>query len=167
MENGDAGMIHVPPGAGKRVWVAEELMTFVVSGGDTDGRYALTDSTVPPGGESPNHVHYREDEAFWVLEGEIEVTVGGETITARPGSFVRLPRNIPHAYVNAGSTPVRFLTLMVPAGLEKFFEVVGKTAKDPSSPPPFEEEDVEKLLTTATEYGVEILPPPQAQPNPR
>lgn len=157
-----AGIVHVPPGAGKRLWVAEELMTFVVSGGDTGGRYALTDSTVPPGGEAPNHVHRREDEAFWVLEGEIEVTVGEDTVTAGPGSFVGLPKGIPHAYVNAGPAPARFLTLMVPAGLEGFFEEVGKPATDPSSPPPFAEEDVEKLLMVAPKYGVEILPPPEA-----
>jgi quercetin dioxygenase-like cupin family protein len=166
MENVEAGDFHVPAGTGEKLWVADELMTFVVSGGDTDGRYAVTDSTVPPGGEAPPHVHHREDEALWVLEGEVEVTVGDATVTAGPGSFVRLPRGVPHAYANTAPAPVRFLTLMVPAGLEGFFREVGKPATDPSpdpsSPPPFGEDDLEKLLSVAPRYGVEILPPPQA-----
>ncbi|QIN82176.1 cupin domain-containing protein [Rubrobacter tropicus] len=154
----DHGVVHVAPGEGKKLWIVDELMTFVVSGGETRGTYALTDSTVPPGGEAPPHVHHREDEAFWMLEGELEVTVGDDTVTASPGSFVRLPRDVPHSYINAASAPARFLTLMVPAGLEGLFEEVGKPATNPASPPPFGEEDVEKLLTVAPGYGVEILP---------
>ena len=103
MESVDGQAVHVPPGKGKRLWVADKLMTFVVSGGETGGAYALTDSTVPPGGEAPPHVHRREDEAFWVLEGEIEVTVGDDTLTASRDSFVRLPRDVPHSYVNAAT----------------------------------------------------------------
>ena len=69
METNEKGAVHVPPGEGKKLWVAEELMNFVISGEDTGGGYALTDSTVPPRGEAPPHIHHREDEAFWVIEG--------------------------------------------------------------------------------------------------
>lgn len=154
-------MTHVPPGGGKKLWVADELMTFVVSGEETGGKYSLTDSTVPPRGEAPPHIHHREDEAFWVLEGELEIMVGGRKLEARSGTFIHLPRGIIHTYKNAGATPARFLSLMVPAGLEKFFEEVGKPGTDPSSPPPFGEEDVQRLLAVAPKYGVEIPPPPE------
>lgn len=159
MESGKSNAVRVAPGEGRKLWVAEELMTFVASSEDTDGRYALTDSTVPPGGEAPPHLHHREDEAFWVLEGDLEIMAGEQKFEAGAGSFVHLPRGIAHAYKNIGATPARFLTLMVPAGLERFFEEVGKPPTDSHSPPPFEEEDVEKLLTAAPKYGVEILPP--------
>ena len=76
-----------------------------------------------------------------------------------PESFVHLPKGIQHAYENIGTGPARFLTLIVPAGLEKFFEEVGKPGTDLSSPPPFEEEDLEKLLAVAPRYGAEILLP--------
>ncbi|HSH58997.1 MAG TPA: quercetin 2,3-dioxygenase, partial [Acidimicrobiales bacterium] len=145
---------------GKKLWVADELVTVVVSGDATGGAYALTDSTVPAGGEAPPHVHHREVEALWVLEGALEIVAGGETFEASAGSFVHLPRGVPHAYRNVGTAPARFLTLMVPAGLEKFFEEVGKPGEDPSSPPPFGEADLRRLLAAAPEYGVEILPPP-------
>ncbi len=150
---------YVPPGEGKKLWVADELMTFVVSGEDTGGAYSLTDSVVPPQGGPPPHIHHREDEAFWVLEGELEVFVGEDALRVGTGSFVHLPRGVLHAYENVGATPARFLTLMVPAGLEKFFEEVGKPATDLSSPLPFEEGDIDRLLAVAPKYGVEIPPP--------
>jgi quercetin dioxygenase-like cupin family protein len=153
--------VHIADGEGKTLWVADELMTFKVSGEDTAGAYALTDSVVPPGGGPPPHIHHREDEAFWVLQGELEVMVGETAFRASAGSFVHLPKDIPHAYENVGTGPARFLTLVVPAGVEKFFEEVGNPGNDVSSPPPFEEEDIEKLLAVAPKYGAEILPPPE------
>ena len=72
----------VTEGEGKMLWVVDELMTFKASGEDTGGAYALTDSMVPPGGGPPPHIHHCEDEAFWVLVGELEVLVG-ETIRIR------------------------------------------------------------------------------------
>jgi mannose-6-phosphate isomerase-like protein (cupin superfamily) len=68
--------LFVNEGEGKKLWVADELITFKASGEDTGGAYSLTDSVVPPGGGPPPHIHHREDEAFWVLEGELEITVG-------------------------------------------------------------------------------------------
>ncbi|HEV2743820.1 MAG TPA: cupin domain-containing protein [Rubrobacter sp.] len=91
--------------------------------------------------------------------GELEVSVGGDGFRAGAGSFVHLPRGVIHSYRNVGTGPARFLTLMVPAGLEKFFEEVGKPGTDVSSPPPVGEEDIDKLLALAPKYGVEIPPP--------
>ena len=76
MEANQPGAIHISEGEGKMLWVVDELMTFKVSGEDTGGAYSLTDSVVPPGGGPPPHIHHREDEAFWVLEGELQVMVG-------------------------------------------------------------------------------------------
>ena len=159
MEANQRAAIHVPEGEGKMLWVVDELITFKASGEDTGGAYSLTDSVVPSGGGPPPHVHHREHEAFWVLEGELEVQVGENTFRAGAGSFVHLPKDIQHAYQNVGTGAARFLTLMVPGGLEKFFEEVGKPATDLSCPPPFEEEDIDELLAVAPKYGVEILLP--------
>ena len=159
MEANQRAAIHIPEGEGKMLWVVDELITFKASGEDTGGAYSLTDSVVPPGGGPPPHVHHHEHEAFWVLEGELEVQVGENTFRAAAGSFVHLPKDIQHAYQNVGTGPARFLTLMVPSGLERFFEEVGKPATDRSSPPPFGEEDIDELLAVAPKYGVEILLP--------
>ncbi len=165
METNEQGATLVPPGEGKKLWVTDELMTFKASGEDTGGAYSLTDSMVPPQGGPPPHIHHREDEAFWVLEGELEVLVGEDRFKAGAGSFVHLPKGVLRSYQNVGTGPARFLTLMVPAGLEKFFEEVGKPGTDLSSPPPFEEEDIDKLLVVAPKYGVEIPPPPEPWAN--
>ena len=69
MDTNERGAVHVPPGEGERLWVAEELMTLVISGEDTGGKYALTDSTVPPQGEALPHIHHREDGAFPTWKG--------------------------------------------------------------------------------------------------
>ena len=162
METNERGATFVPSGEGKKLWVADELMTFKASGEDTGGAYSLTDSIVPPQGGPPPHLHHREDEAFWVLERELEILVGENTFRAGAGSFVHLPKGVLHSFQNVGTGPARFLTLIVPAGLEKFFEEVGKAGtEDPSSPPPFGEEDIDKLLAVAPKYGVEIPPPPE------
>ena len=82
------------------LWVVDELMTFKASAEHTGGAYSLTDSVVHSGGGPPPHVHHREHEAFWVLEGELEVQVGENTFRANAGSFLHLPKGIPHAYEN-------------------------------------------------------------------
>jgi quercetin dioxygenase-like cupin family protein len=159
MEANQRPAIHISENEGKMLWVADELMTFKASSEDTGGAYSLTDSVVPPLGGVPPHIHHREDEAFWVLDGELEVLVGENTFRAGAGSYVHLPKGIPHTYKNVSTKAARFLTLMVPGGLEKFFEEVGKPGTDLSSPPPFEEEDLDRLLAVAPRYGVEILMP--------
>ena len=162
MKANQPSAMHVTEREGKMLWVVDELMTFKATGEDTGGAYSLTDSVVPSGGGPRPHIHHREDEAFWVLEGELEVMVGESTFKASAGSFVHLPKDIPHSYENIGLGPARFITLIVPAGLERFFEEVGKPGSDVSSPPPFGEEDIDKVLAIAPKYGAEILLPEEA-----
>jgi hypothetical protein len=88
--------------------------------------------------------------------------VGQETFRAGVGSFVHLPKGVLHSYQSVGEVPARFLTLMLPAGLEGFFQEVGKPVTHLSSSPPLEEDDIARLLTVAPKYGVEIPPPPEA-----
>lgn len=150
---------HLADGEGKTVWmVGTDLMTFKATGEDTGGAYALFDSLVLPGGGPPPHIHHREAESFYVLEGEFEFLAGDRWIKAAPGSFVHIPKGSLHTLRNAGDEVGRLLTLVVPAGLDRFFEEAGEPGTDISSPsgPP----DVEKLLKTAERYGIEFPPPP-------
>jgi quercetin dioxygenase-like cupin family protein len=151
---------HVAPGEGKALWVAGDLVTFKVVGEDTGRAYSLFEVESNPGGGPPPHVHRSEDEIFCVLEGEHEVSIGGRTIRASAGSIVYGPRNVSHAYKNVGETPGRIIGFVAPAGLEGFFEEVGEEATDESSPPPFGQKEIEKLLAAAPKYGIEILPAP-------
>ena len=110
------GVTHVPEGEGKKVWsVGTDLITFKATGEDTGGAFALFDMLVLPGGGPPPHIHTRESESFYVLEGEFEFLAGDEWIKASPGSFVHVPKGALHTLKNAGSEVGRLLTLVAPA----------------------------------------------------
>jgi quercetin dioxygenase-like cupin family protein len=151
---------HLAPGEGKALWVAGGLVTLKVGGEDTDGAYSLFEVELQPEVGPPPHVHHREDETFCVLEGELEFLVGERTIRASAESVIYGPRNVPHTFKNVGTTPATMLAFVTPAGIEEFFEEVGEEATERSSPPPFGQEEIERILATAPKYGQEILPPP-------
>src|SRR5688572_10371319 len=116
-------------------------------GEDTDGKYALWEALVPPGGGPPPHVHSREEEGFYILEGEITFFVGEQRIVATAGMFANMPVGTPHAFKNESSKPARMLISVAPAGLEKMFFEVGQplpVGAQTALPPT--KEEIEKLL---------------------
>ena len=159
METNAQEPIHVAPGEGTMRWVVGDLVTFKITGEDTNGAFTLGEEVTPPQGGPPPHLHTHEDETFYVVEGELEFVVGESTISAGAGSVVHGPRSIPHSFRNVGSTPSRMAVIITPAGLEGFFEEAGEPVTDPSSPPKGPP-DVERLVTVAQKYGIKILPPP-------
>ncbi len=160
MENTERGATQVAPSEGKTLWVLGDLYRFLADSGDTNGAFALFETTATPGLPGPPpHIHHREDEALYVLEGELELNVEGSISTAGPGSFVNIPKGTLHTWRNAGSTHAKVLGMVAPGGFEGFFEEVGEPATDPSSPPAGPP-DVEKVMATAPKYGLEMPPPP-------
>ncbi len=148
--------ITLKPGKGKSLWVLGDLYTFKVVGEDTGGSFALIEGQVQPENGPPPHIHHREDETFYVLEGEFSFLHGDITFTATAGSFVYIPKGTLHTFKNIGTSQGRFLVVITPAGFEKFFEEIGEPAIDKSSPPPFNQATVEKLLTIAPKYHLEV-----------
>ncbi len=144
-------------GQGKSIWVVGDLYTILAAGEDTGGAYALIQAEVPPQSGPPAHVHHREDEAFYVLEGKVLFEADGRTMVAAAGSWVTLPWGTRHSFKNVGQTTAKMLILVTPSGLEKFFQEVGTPATNTmASPPP---PDIAKLLAVAPKYGLEIEPP--------
>src|SRR5438876_265687 len=94
-------------GEGPAYWVVGDRYTILASGEDTGGAYALIHAEVPPGGGPPPHVHRREDEAFYVLEGDLAVQADGRTLLAAVGSWITLPRGSRHTFRNTGPTAAR------------------------------------------------------------
>jgi len=90
----------VQAGEGMRLNVQGIVFTYKAAGEDTDGRYAFTEGIVPPHHGAPEHVHHREDEAFYILEDEFEIECGGEVFKASPGTFALLPKGLPHRFQN-------------------------------------------------------------------
>jgi quercetin dioxygenase-like cupin family protein len=143
---------------GEATWFQSNRLTLKANSESTGGALTLIEALVPAGGASPWHVHHREDEMFYLLEGNVLFKCGDELFQASPGSFVFLPRDIPHSYKNVGETTARWLILTTPAGAEGFFFEAGTPAlEDGLRPQPL---DPQKLATIAAKYGLEILGPP-------
>lgn len=142
-------------GEGKAYWVVGDLYTILSPGEDTGGAFALIHALVPPGGGPPPHIHRREDEAFYVLEGELTFHADGRDFAGTTGAWVTLPKGSRHTFRNTGSTPARMLIFVTPSGLEKYFAEVGVPATG-GDPPPVTPADIERLLAAAPRYGLEI-----------
>lgn len=144
---------------GEAYWWTGELATIKATGAETNGHLALVEIVAPEGIEIPLHVHHREDEGFWVLEGALTFTVGESTVKAGPGDFLLGPRGVPHAYtVDAG--PARMLFLFAPAGFEGLIRESGIPAAHRTLPPADVQPDMAVLTTLARTYGVELVGEP-------
>jgi mannose-6-phosphate isomerase-like protein (cupin superfamily) len=111
------------PGAGKLVWLYDLGVRFMVSGAQTDGRFALVEHPIRPKAlATPLHTHADEDEISYVLEGEVGMQIGDRELRAEPGTLVFKPRRIPHAFWHPGDAPGRMSELISPAGFERYFE---------------------------------------------
>jgi quercetin dioxygenase-like cupin family protein len=148
------------PAQGRIIAVVGDVYRFLATGADTDGKYALWEAIVPPGGGPPPHVHSREEEGFYILEGEITFQIGNERIVAKAGTFANMPVGTPHSFKNESSRPAKMLISVAPAGLEQMFFEFGvpllegsKTALPPTK------EEIDNLLVVAPKYGIEILLP--------
>jgi quercetin dioxygenase-like cupin family protein len=145
-------------GEGQARWWLGGLVTVKATGKETDGHYALVE-VLDPEGPQPLHVHHREDEGFWILEGEVTFEVGEETIKASPGSFVFGPKDIPHRYT-VESGPARMLFVISPAGFEELIYATSEPANELTLPPqpegPLYEGEMEQLHALCRHYGVEF-----------
>lgn len=152
------------PGKHRSVWYSGWLLTFLATGEDTNGHFTLVEEIGRNGHSAvpPLHIHTREDEGFFVVEGAITCYVGDETVHVPAGSFVLLPRGVPHRY-ELTTEEVRLLNLCVPAGFEGFFRALSEPAPDVTLPPTSGgPPDIARLLAAAADHGVELLGPPPA-----
>jgi quercetin dioxygenase-like cupin family protein len=152
---------YVPPGEGDRsLWVFGELVMYKTRSEQTGGAFSLFEIASPPGEGPPPHVQHREDESFYLLEGEYEFLVEGRAFRVGPGSLIYVPRGTLHAHKNVGEGTGRLLLSQTPGGLhERFFEEIGEPAVDDyRSPVPPDQQQMEKIIAIATEYGIEIPP---------
>src|SRR6267143_4294545 len=110
---------------GEPLWYLQILMTVKASGDKTGGALGLLDFKTPAG-QTPLHVHHKEDEGWYLLEGKVTCTFGDETTTIGPGGFIWLPRDIPHRL--RFETESHLLQIAIPAGLEVFHKKMGQPA---------------------------------------
>jgi len=157
-------MVHAPtlrkPTEGRTIAVVGDVYRFLATGDDTNGKYALWEAIVPPGGGPPPHVHSREEEGFYILEGEITFRIGDERIVATAGMFANMPVGTPHSFKNESDKPAKMLISVAPAGLEHmFFEVGVPVVQGATTAAPPTKAEIEKLLAVSPKYGIEIRLP--------
>lgn len=144
---------------GEAVWFLASRMTVKATSETTDGLYGLIEAELPPGFSPPTHIHHREDEAFYVLDGELTYRCGDEYFSAGAGAYVFLPRHVPHSFVVEGDSPARILNITSPGGGEQFFVDAGRPAEGPGLPSP-DSPDLDKVRRVTADYGSEIIGPP-------
>jgi quercetin dioxygenase-like cupin family protein len=131
--------VAVSAGEGEALWWLDCLAVIKVTSEDT-GQMTIVEITEGPGAQAPWHVHYREDEAFWILEGDVLIEVGDTKIDAHAGDYAFGPRNIPHRYT-VGDAGVRMLFLMTPGGFEDLVRAMSRPADSLTLPPDGPEPD--------------------------
>jgi mannose-6-phosphate isomerase-like protein (cupin superfamily) len=137
----------VGPKDGKAGNLGAVGVRFMIDGAETNGDFSLVEHPMPPRQlAAPLHIHTREDEYSYVLEGRMGALLGDEVVYAEPGDLVFKPRNQWHTFWNAGDTECRILEIISPAGFEKFFDALADM--NAAGPP-----DPEKLTKLAAEYG--------------
>lgn len=142
------------------VWFIGCLATIPASGAQTGGKVAVVEFTHPAGFATPQHMHNNEDEAFYVLEGAMRGYCGEHTWHATRGSFVWLPRGIPHGYAVEGEETLRTLAITLPSGFDRFVVEAGEPA-GARELPPTGPVDTEKLLAAGNRHGIDTLGPPR------
>ena len=152
--------IALGPTEGESFWFFGTLVTLKTTSESTGGRVMVTENLGPRGTGSPLHVHHREDEWFYVMEGELTLWVGGQVITAPAGAFVYGPRDVPHTFT-VSSEQARYLLVTEPASFDRFVRAVGEPAARVEIPPaPTAPPDMGRVMQLAAESGMEILGPP-------
>ncbi len=144
---------------GEALWFTGCLATLKGIGARTGGALAAVEFTHPPGYATPRHVHHHADEAFYVLEGTMRGFCGDRTWHASTGSFVWLPRGIPHGYAVDGDETLRTLAITVPAGFDQFVADASEPAETRTLPPAGEP-NIPKLVAAGGKHNIEILGPP-------
>jgi len=154
---------YVPAGTGPAYCGPGDRITFLITGAETGGAFFLGEASVAPGGGPPPHVHSREEESFYLLQGTLALQVGGKTLNASAGDFIYIPRGTVHSFKNVGEETARMLTLAAPAGLENFFAEAFFPAVDVSDMPQISEALIGRVVKAAPKYGLELLLPAGAR----
>jgi mannose-6-phosphate isomerase-like protein (cupin superfamily) len=145
------------------LWFIDNLVHVHVDGDASDGQLAVMDERGRRGEMPPLHVHHRDDETFYVLEGEVSLFVGDRKLSLTTGQAAHAPREIPHCY-RVESEQAHWLLITTPAGFESFVRQVSAPAPVDALPEGERPVDPIALAQAAAQVGIEILGPPGALP---
>ena len=141
------------------IWWKTGRMTVKAGGAETGNAFAQIESFDPRGTATPLHVHHNEDEAFYVVEGEVTVLAGGERIDLGAGDYLFAPRDVPHTTI-VTSESARYITTISPAGLEDLFVELGAPVTEGEQPVEAVLPPMPEVVRRFAGYGVDIIGPP-------
>ena len=153
----NTGGYAIEAGDGERIWIVGDTMTLKATADSTGGSLVLLENLTAPGGGPPPHVHTRDDEFFFVLDGTFEIRIGDEVHALGAGGFAYVPRGTVHNFRNTADTPSRILVGFTPAGMEGFFRESGRPATDDGPAPPVDEDEIARTMAAAEKYGMEAV----------
>ena len=142
---------------GERIWVAGDTMTIKASAHTTGGSLTLMEIQCAPGGGPPPHIHIREDEALYVLDGEFEILIGEHLRSCGPGTFAFIPHGTVHRFAYTGESAGRILALFSPGGIDGFFREAGRPATDDGPAPPIDENEITRTNRAGERYGLKVV----------
>lgn len=144
---------------GDLYWVLGDLYSFKATGKQTNGTFTVIDQVIQPQGGPPPHVHHREDESFYVLEGRFSFLKGDEQTILEAGAFAYIPKGTVHTFKNISEQQGRLLAIITPSGLEDFFYAIGTPTDGSATPAEFDPAFMPKLMQLAKSYHMDILLP--------
>jgi quercetin dioxygenase-like cupin family protein len=145
---------------GQAFWFLNCLAINKINSDDSQGLLTIADHRMPAGFAPPPHIHRASDEAFLVMDGELEGFCGEQAWRAGPGSLVYLPHGIPHGFTVSAAGPGRIIVVVTPGGFDQFVAAAGGPARELRLPEPAAPDPV-RLTQLAAAHGIQILPPPQ------
>lgn len=148
----------VLPGEGEALTVVGDVLSFKLTAADTGDSFLLAEGRVAPEGGPPPHMHGREDELFCLIEGAMDFARDDTRYRLAPGDAAWAPRNVPHAFRNAGALPMKFLVIATPTNFEQFYRTCGLPVRKGEPPPTVTGEDVKRLMEMAPKFGLTVLP---------
>ena len=162
MRNSNNTLTTVDAQEGESFSVVGDTYRLIVTGEQTGGAYAVIDMRVPPQGGPGPHAHAAYQEAFYIVDGEIEVKTESQTYTARKGAFVNIPLGgLVHDFKNQADTTAHLLCVLTPAGMEAMFQEIGRPVAPGAflPPPEMTPEEQKRLQGIAEKYGQKLFPP--------
>jgi mannose-6-phosphate isomerase-like protein (cupin superfamily) len=147
------------PGQGPSVWSLGGRFTVKADAAATEDRFSLVEALAWQSTEPPTHIHHHEDEAWYILDGQMTFVVGDTELVATAGSFAYAPRGIPHAFT-VDVEPTRVLVFASPAGFEHFALELGTQAEGEDPPTDLAVPTPDVLGAIGARYGIEVVGPP-------
>jgi mannose-6-phosphate isomerase-like protein (cupin superfamily) len=152
----------LPNGEGTRYDLKFGTAIMKVTSEQTGGKWSMVDFTANPGMQTMLHLHRKTDETFFVIEGDLTMSLQGKILHLHPGDIALVPKMTPHAFANLTDKPVRFLGTFTPTGFEKFFVLTADAAAKHAPGTPEFDSAMDGIMK---KVDMEMLgPPPFGQP---